>query len=176
MNLISQWRITLHLTLRSEDKINSMKTLLLTLILAATSSLASAETLTLEWDANPAEEHVTSYTLVYGRTGEPMDKTVTVTSPLTTATVEVARGEWGFAVSATNDDGVESDLCPFIYHKVLRAKPSTPAKLRVPRLPIQGSIDKKAWENIALIPVPAKPDGGAKFRFYRIGELLLAKR
>ncbi|MES2923676.1 MAG: hypothetical protein V4819_19130 [Verrucomicrobiota bacterium] len=152
-----------------------MKALLASLLAAALISAAlRAEPVTLGWDANPTEEQVVSYTLVYGRAGEAMDKLVTVTG--TSTTVDVGRGEWGFAVFATNDDGVESDLCPFIYHKVLRTKPSTPTKLHVPRLPIEGSNDKIKWKNVAMIPLPLTPAGKGRFRFYRVGEPLLAKR
>lgn len=129
-----------------------MKILLFTLILAATSSLASAENITLVWDANPAPEAVVSYTLAYGTRVDDLSQQVVVAA--TTATVDLGPGKWFFAVCATNDEGTSGLFCEAVSTRIMKPAPGKVQGLKVVRLPIQGS---------------ARPIQGRESKWYRAG-------
>jgi len=77
-----------------------MKKLILALLFCFVAIACQAATVTLAWDANPADQAVTKYT-VYEQTGATWTKLVDVTTPTVTLS-NVTPGIHTYAVTASN--------------------------------------------------------------------------
>lgn len=129
--------------------------------------MAFAENVTLTWDANPVADSVVSYTVVYGATAESMDQASTVKG--NSAGLDLPPGRWTFAVYATNDEGTTSALSATVSTRIFKPAPGTPGNVKLIRIPLQGSRDKKEWKTIAAFAVPLDKNGGEKWKFFRAG-------
>lgn len=97
-----------------------------TLLCLSLSALPSvADNVTLAWDAN-SETNVIGYRLHYGPTSGQYTNSITINSPLTSATVYNLTGgsEYFFAVTAFNESGLESDPSNEVSYLVPQAAPT----------------------------------------------------
>ncbi len=102
-----------------------MKTLITLLLLTAALQAANV---TLEWNASP--DAVGGYAVYYGNTTTqtPLSPPLRIVTDKTTATLELPEGgKWYFAVTALNQEGVESEPSAIVTTTI----PTAPASLRV---------------------------------------------
>jgi len=97
-------------------------------ILLALSTLIHAESLSLAWDANPAEEKVISYQINYGTT-PALGQSLTATGA-TVSTPDLTPGVWYFSILAINERGDKSPSSPTITGTSIPA-PTAPKMFRV---------------------------------------------
>lgn len=136
------------------------------LIVATLVANSAASTRVLEWDANPAEEQVSGYRLEM-QTGPdgPWEWVLSVQAGTSCETPDLAPGVYSFRVLAyrlqTQEAGEPFTEFSPPSNVVTVFVPSPPQRLRVA---VQASDDMSAWEQVAVIDLPA----GERRQYYRL--------